>query len=652
MQFKHPEILYFLCLLIVPILVHLFRLQKFKKTPFTNVAFLQKIIQESRKSSELKKWLILTCRLLLFSAIIIAFSQPYFSDKKASDIQHNFIYIDNSLSTDTKGEKGNLLQNAVTEIIESANQSEIYSLKTNSEFYQNISYFELKKLLLNIRSEAFSLDINEVLLNFDAQNQNKIKTLNKGVFISDFQIDKKYKYLDFTNVTSLISFIQLQKTSLNNLSIDSTSIESVNGSDFTLNVYVRNQGEDQNNIPISIFNDDTIFAKQLFSIKKNEEKTISFPIQNRPQLKGKISINFNDAFDFDNHFFFNINLNRKINVFSIGNQSIFLSKIYTNNEFNFSQSSLQNINYNLLKKQELIILNELTQIPTALATFLTKHLDNGKSIVVIPNSTSNRNSYNTFFKTINIGNVSNLRKDSAKITEINFKHPFLKNVFSKSIDNFQYPSTSNFFSANFKNSTSIIKYDNKRSFLSSINSKNGKVYWFSNALNNQISNFTNSPLVVPVFYNFGKMSTTFPKLFYRIGAKNTIDIPTKISNNQILSIRNKNSTFIPLQLSHTSKVTLTTEEQPITQGFHEVTKDNAPIETLAFNNPKSESSLNYLPISELIKDNKNLHYSTSVKEVFHKNQEKNKVTWLWKWFLTLAIVSLLFEILILKFFKP
>ena len=97
---------------------------------------------------------------------------------------------------------------------------------------------------------------------------------------------------------------------------------------------------------------------------------------------------------------------------------------------------------------------------------------------------------------------------------------------------------------------------------------------------------------------------------------------------------------------------MTTEEQPITQGFHEVTKDNAPIETLAFNNPKSESSLNYLPISELIKDNKNLHYSTSVKEVFHKNQEKNKVTWLWKWFLTLAIVSLLFEILILKFFKP
>ncbi|MEN8745154.1 MAG: BatA domain-containing protein, partial [Polaribacter sp.] len=45
MQFKNPDILYFLALLIIPILVHLFQLQKFTKIAFTNVAFLQKIIQ-------------------------------------------------------------------------------------------------------------------------------------------------------------------------------------------------------------------------------------------------------------------------------------------------------------------------------------------------------------------------------------------------------------------------------------------------------------------------------------------------------------------------------------------------------------------------------------------------------------------------------
>jgi predicted membrane-bound mannosyltransferase len=98
MQFKHPEILYFLGFVIIPVLVHLFQLQKFKKTPFTNVAFLQKLILQTRKSSKLKKWLILASRILLFSAIIIAFSQPYFSNKKAEEKQRTFIYLDNSLS--------------------------------------------------------------------------------------------------------------------------------------------------------------------------------------------------------------------------------------------------------------------------------------------------------------------------------------------------------------------------------------------------------------------------------------------------------------------------------------------------------------------------------------------------------------------------
>ncbi|MFN3968968.1 BatA domain-containing protein, partial [Flavobacterium sp.] len=43
MQFKHPEILYFLFLLVIPILVHLFQLRRFKKEYFTNVQFLKEL---------------------------------------------------------------------------------------------------------------------------------------------------------------------------------------------------------------------------------------------------------------------------------------------------------------------------------------------------------------------------------------------------------------------------------------------------------------------------------------------------------------------------------------------------------------------------------------------------------------------------------
>ncbi len=652
MQLKHPEILYFLVFLILPILVHLFQLQKFKKTPFTNVAFLQKLVLQTRKSSKLKKWLILASRLILLSAIIIAFSQPYISDKKTKEIHHNFIYLDNSLSLNSKGEKGDLLQNAIKEIIENASENETYSLLTNSDEHKNISFSDLKKLLLNLKNNSDSRPLDEVLLKIKSSSINRTNNSSSALLISDFQIIKALKKEAFTNVTSSVSFIQLATTQKNNVSIDSIFIQNQSNTNFLVHVVVKNQGTEKINIPIALYNKDAVFAKQTFSIKTNERKTIVFPIQNTQKINGKITIDFDDAFSFDNSFFFTLNQSKKINVFSIGNNHEFLSKIYNKNEFDFNISSIQNINYNALNKQELIILNELDRIPNTLITFLQKHLNENKSVVIIPSQKANTNSYNSFFNTLNLGRIQNLKKDSLKIANINFKSPFFKNVFSKEVRNFQYPTVKNYYPSNFTKSSSLIKFDNQQQFFSQIQLQKGIIYWSSSSLNTQNSNFTNSPLVVPLFYNFGKLSAKYPKPYYTIGKTNFIDIATSLTKNQVLSIQDNTNSFIPLQQSYPSKVTLQTKEKPNKQGLYTVKIENTSIKNLAYNNNSLESELQFLNIKELITNNKNLRYSESVTDVFQTNQEKNKVTWFWKWFLALAIVSLFFEILILKFFKP
>ena len=74
MQFKNPELLYALFLLLIPVLIHLFQLRKFQKESFTNVAFLKKVTLQTRKSSQIKKWLVLCLRMLLLAAIIFAFA--------------------------------------------------------------------------------------------------------------------------------------------------------------------------------------------------------------------------------------------------------------------------------------------------------------------------------------------------------------------------------------------------------------------------------------------------------------------------------------------------------------------------------------------------------------------------------------------------
>ena len=142
MQFKHPEIIYALLLLIIPIIVHLFQLQRFVKVPFTNVAFLKNIERQTRKSAMLKKWLVLISRLLALSCIILAFSQPYFSKSSTQQNGNVTIYLDNSFSMQAKGEQGELLKSAVQKIIENNNiPNSTFTLITNDESFSCIIAF-------------------------------------------------------------------------------------------------------------------------------------------------------------------------------------------------------------------------------------------------------------------------------------------------------------------------------------------------------------------------------------------------------------------------------------------------------------------------------------------------------------------------------
>ncbi len=648
MQFKNPEILYFFWILIIPILVHLFQLQKFVKVPFTNVAFLKKIIQDSRQSSRIKKWLILSIRMLLFLAILFIFSQPYFSNKNATKLQHFWIYLDNSLSMQARGEKGILLPIAVNEIIESVPQQSTFTLLTNDNFHEEISYLEFKKTLLNIQNTAKIVDLNSVFLKINSISKNKIKTSNEIVLISDFQY---YYNNKFTNVTPSFTAIKLQESQKSNLSIDSIFISNNANQNLTISVVLKNQGASKDNVPIAIFNDEKLISKQLFSVGKDTLKTVTFSIQNQEKIKGKVEITFSDTFGFDNIFYFTLNSIKKSNVLAIGNETNFLSKIYTEDEFNLVQNTLQNVNYNILKKQQLIILYELENIPETLSNSLQVFSNNGGTVVIVPNSNSSIFSYNNFLQKLTSAKIDSKIINNLKITNINFNHPFFQNVFSKKVNNFQYPTVNQFFTFQSKNSSEIITFENNSPFLIQIKAANRSIYLFSSAINKKNSNLLNSPLIVPIFFNFGKFSFQHSQLYYYLEKENQIDVEIQLQKDEILEISNSNSTFIPSQQVFQNKVKITTIEQPLEAGFYNIQRKKEINEIIAFNMPKEESILQFLDISTLKDESNDINISSSISTAFEKMNKKNEVQWLWKWFLALAIVSLLLEILILKFYK-
>ena len=485
-------------------------------------------------------------------------------------------------------------------------------------------------------------------LKINSISKNKIKTSNEIVLISDFQY---YYNNKFTNVTPSFTAIKLQESQKSNLSIDSIFISNNANQNLTISVVLKNQGASKDNVPIAIFNDEKLISKQLFSVGKDTLKTVTFSIQNQEKIKGKVEITFSDTFGFDNIFYFTLNSIKKSNVLAIGNETNFLSKIYTEDEFNLVQNTLQNVNYNILKKQQLIILYELENIPETLSNSLQVFSNNGGTVVIVPNSNSSIFSYNNFLQKLTSAKIDSKIINNLKITNINFNHPFFQNVFSKKVNNFQYPTVNQFFTFQSKNSSEIITFENNSPFLIQIKAANRSIYLFSSAINKKNSNLLNSPLIVPIFFNFGKFSFQHSQLYYYLEKENQIDVEIQLQKDEILEISNSNSTFIPSQQVFQNKVKITTKEQPSEAGFYNIQRKKEINEIIAFNMPKEESILQFLDISTLKDESNDINISSSISTAFEKMNKKNEVQWLWKWFLALAIVSLLLEILILKFYK-
>src|SRR5690606_6935489 len=210
MQFKNPEILYALFLLLIPIFIHLFQLRRFQKVDFTNVAFLKKVTIQTRKSSQLKKWLTLLTRLLLLACIIIAFAQPFTTKAQVFNTEsETVIYLDNSFSMQAKGNQGELLKRAVQDIISNVPENKNISVITNDNIFKNTSIKAIKNDLLQLDYSSKSISYESILLKSKTLFSKEKGRLKNLVFISDFQQQNTNFNPETDSLTNLLA-VQLK----------------------------------------------------------------------------------------------------------------------------------------------------------------------------------------------------------------------------------------------------------------------------------------------------------------------------------------------------------------------------------------------------------------------------------------------------------
>ncbi|NNF19187.1 MAG: VWA domain-containing protein, partial [Flavobacteriaceae bacterium] len=631
-----PQLLWALLLLLIPIIVHLFQLRKFRKTKFTNVRFLREVVTESRRSKSLKRYLLLASRLLLLAFLVLAFSGPFLSNPEAAKTKETVVYLDNSFSMQATEDNGSLLETAVQELLASIPNEMEVTVFTNSEFYREASPKDLNNRLLGLDYTQDQLSLSQVLLK--ARSLFREEGAEKNLLIiSDFQDRMSAGPLPTDEIK--LHLIPVRSSANKNISVDSVYLDaSIPGSPQL--TALLSSADPIESIPVSLFNGDTLIAKTAAAFNNTNRASVPFSLTPGKAINGRIVIEDPNLL-FDNDIFFTIDNNRRIKVLVIGDQTAdYLSRIFTDDEFDLTSSSTRQLNFSDIPDQDLVVLNQLPELGRSLGNSIASFHDNGGSVVIIPSTDLDIADFNPFLQEVLNTRFQDKITDAREITTIRFQHPLLRNLFEREISNFQFPKVDMFYQVS-TSQPEVLGLQGKQPFLIG----GDRAYLFTAPLDLENSNFQRSPLIVPVFYAMGKKSLAAPQLFYTIGKPAEVDVPLSLSKDQIVKLSRGEEEFIPLQQSFTKQTRLFFNDYPEHAGTYQVLSRDSLIDALSFNYQRSENSQDFLD-PDILGDHQ---IPDSIRSYFVSLEKAGQVTELWKWFVILALLFLLAEILIQKF---
>jgi len=667
MIYQNPYLLYALFAIVIPILIHLFNLRKHKVIYFSSLRFLKEIKTKNKKKSRLKNILILLCRILAITFLILAFAKPFVPAKNKSEKNDVFIFLDNSLSMDIDFGNGNLLNIAkkkAYEIIDSYPEDHNFYLITNSFLSKNnFPYTKdaIKSQIDNTNSNSAIKSFKDILSRVES-----VSMKNHLYYISDFQ---KSTFLSSTinemNVDCSVSFIIVENQDVTNISIDSVFIKEPifdNNIEVVINVNLsNNSSQDIVDEVIFLFIDDKQKSQQLLSLLAGEKKTISFTFQTTKKRFVNGHIQTNDSpISYDNKFYFSIPTVNKINVYSINenNDNIAFLSLFKKDStlFNYLSNNKGNINYNLIENQNLIILNEVISLSPGLLKSMKSFTKNGGSLIIVPPSNlDNINNYNLMLNALNINLISNINTNNIKINKFISDHPIYKNVFLKSNEKINYPNSTRSYSINKRNySSQIINYANNNEFLSSFSNGSGLIYQFSSPLDESFNNFTTHALFVPTLINIANTALQIQNIYNIINENDKVIINNEIPKNELPHIILDQIDIIPTLKINNGVLELDINNQITKNGIYSINIKDSTVNYVAYNYKNEENNTITLSINEIeefISKNKfsNIDILSSKNKLFKSIiTEKEIGKEYWKLALILSLIFFGIEIFLLK----
>jgi hypothetical protein len=531
--------------------------------------------------------------------------------------------------------------------------------------YQNFTQEQIQQRIATIQPSAFPLALSSVCKTAQ-EIAHETQSTPHLFFISDFQKSTS----DFDNVPA-DSSIQLHcvpvfNTSFSNISVDSCWFASpfrLHNAVETLYITINNRSDEQRiNTAVKLFINDSLKALTSVNAEPRTAQTIDLEFVNN--IKGAVSgrIEIDDyPILYDNSYYFSFNQAAHIAVLHITEHSSasYIPSLFRSDFFQFHSTELSTLDYASIANYDCIIADQLTEIPSGLLQIMVAASAQGKNIVVIPHKESNIQSYNNILQQFGSQQITKQDTTKVSISRIDFKHPIFANVFEKTTTEMRLPFVRNYFIIDAPAHTHILSLANNYAALLQMKHGKGSLFLFTMPFDAQSSNFTQSPLIMAVF-NMALHVAQPTVLAHRLGEPFHIAFNNNLSDHAFHIVNRQFGVDIIPQFS-IDYSNFTVKLNPLNMltqaGTYSVVQHDSVITNVSFNYDRSESQAEFFSINEIEQLLQSHHFGNATlinasHEVLEQDvRALDSDTELWRWFVLIALLSLIGEILIIRFWR-
>lgn len=682
MQFLNPIALFGFVALAIPVLIHLFNFKRPKRVFFTNVRFLRELKLESKRRSQLKHLLVLLMRLLAFSALILAFAMPVI--RKSGDAAVHgkpliVVCIDNSFSMQSPGEGGMLLEKAVKSAVEIAgyyNPSDEFYLVTNdfsSNYSRIVNKSDFLELVTSVQFSPLSrsaADIFERVEDIGRRNPTRHILL---YVISDFQSSTVDITASMPDADWEVFLLPQQQSGPNNLYLDSVWMDIPvirPGQIVEFRVSVGNTGSsDAEDVPVALSLNGRETAVGTVNVPAAGKAVVNLSarIAEEGIYHGVVTIDDHPVV-FDDRFYISTKVSKQRNVLSLygDKPDPYLEKLFADDSlFSFNSRPATQIDFASLKNYDIIFCNGFKEMSSGLTGSLQSYAEEGGTLVMIPHEDPLAGaSVNPLLDALGVATFGLFDTARVRVGSINFDHDLYKSVYSEKPSNLAMPVVYRYFQVTPRGTAGesvIIKMLNDLPLLMSGIAGKGKVYLFATSFSPTSTTLaSHAEIFVPPVYNMALYAGSVRPLYYLAGTDRSVNIPYNDGIGQsVFRIRSLDGSqeFIPGNRNEPSGTLLFFEDQISRAGNYQVLLDDAEIAPLAFNYHYNESDLkvdDQKSIQQWIKQEALTNVQiigSGGKSVTEKLREMNDGVKLWRYFAMAAILFLLIEVLLLRFWR-